>query len=240
MNARLAGAVGAVLLVATAAGAAEEPSVGKVSLLKGEATRTAEGAGPQPLALGGEVRVKDTLKVAPGGGLKVALNDGSTIMVAGGSALFIDEGSFGDQVRKFKAKLLLGSVWSKVAKAVGGSDAKFEVETDRAVAGVRGTIFRVDATTLVKGTKPATRVRVDEGLVAVSAKVKAKAGAPPPPKPGERVQVKGPQQVDLKTWEEKFQELQAGQQVTVGEDIWEVAQARRRPDTFDRFIDKNQ
>ena len=56
-------------------------------------------------------------------------------------------------------------------KAIGG--AKYEVQTERAVAGVRGTIFRVDADALVKANKgkgqarKASIVRVVEGAVNV-------------------------------------------------------------------------
>ena len=78
------------------------------------------------------------------------------------SKLRLDEAAFSDEGRDFKATLLLGKVWSKVT-GVFGSKRNFEVRTERAVAGVRGTIFQLDA----KKTK-AVLVKVYAGTVAVS------------------------------------------------------------------------
>src|SRR5690606_37300861 len=121
--------------------------------------------------------------------LKITHNDGSVLLVGGGSTLYIDEARFeGQERRGFGVFLEVGKLWAKVKKAIAGSDAKFEVTTERAVAGVRGTIFRVDAlkATLQVSSTPersktsrrktkksaakrqvSTRVRVDEGKVAV-------------------------------------------------------------------------
>jgi ferric-dicitrate binding protein FerR (iron transport regulator) len=79
-----------------------------------------------------------------------------------------------------------------VAKAVGG-DARFQVQTENAVAGVRGTTFRVDA-----AHDRSVVVRVYSGTVAV-----AGGGVPRPEhQPGEpRHQVEGPQEVTREEWE---------------------------------------
>ena len=87
--------------------------------------------------------------------------------------------------------LVVGSVWAKVKKVLAGSDATFEVSAARAVAGVRGTIFRVDATPLIAGTRPPkireTVVRVAEGKVGVNAQVKKALRSPHRPRaPGKR------------------------------------------------------
>ncbi len=71
--------------------------------------------------------------------------------------------------RKVSARLLVGNVWANVARAVGG-EARFEVKTENAVAGVRGTTFRVDA-----AHDKSVVVRVYSGTVAV-----AGGGAAPP------------------------------------------------------------
>ena len=70
-------------------------------------------------------------------------------------------------------------------------EQKFEVETENAVAGVRGTTFRVDA-----NDDKSVLVRVYDGSVAVG-KGAAQAGSPG----GERREVAGPQEVTREQWE---------------------------------------
>jgi hypothetical protein len=224
--------------------------VGKVVLLEGTATRTPkQGGAAQALAPGAEVELGDTLRVGKASNLKIVLNDESALMVGAGSELTIDEARFeGLQGRSFSAKLLLGKVWAKVTGAVSGSESKFEVVTERAVAGVRGTIFRVDATKLLSGStsrgRAITTVRVAEGKVAVVAMVKRTAAAAPPARPGEkkpRVQVQGPVEISKDEWEKKFVELQANQQITVGEELWKEAAwaPEQDQDAFAQFIKAN-
>lgn len=234
-----------VLLLAPASFA----SVGKVAALEGSATRTSKEGARAALAVGSAIELEDTLEVTKGN-LKLQLNDQSVLIVGEGSRLRIDEASFAGQERQgFSAKLLFGKIWAKVSKAVGG--AKFEVKTERAVAGVRGTIFRVDADRVVsaamrkKTKKPVTVVSVQEGRVAVTARVKKSAAArnAPPPKKGERKQIAPPfHQISKDEWEEKFVELQANQKVIVGEDLWEQAalDASDQQDAFADFVRKNQ
>jgi hypothetical protein len=111
----------------------------------------------------------------------------------------------------------VGNVWAKVAKTVGG-DSRFEVKTENAVAGVRGTTFRVDA-----AVDRSVVVKVYSGTVAVAGgriprpehgasdadaeptrtedplKVAAAPTGEPPKKV--RKQVAGPKQVTKEQWE---------------------------------------
>jgi hypothetical protein len=173
-------------------------SVGKVTLLKGTAQRAPKGGAAVALKQGGEIELGDTLTVGQGSDMKITLNDESLLLVGANSTLRIDEAKFeGLERRAFSARLVLGKVWAKVTKAVSGSEAKFEVTTDRAVAGVRGTVFRVDATKLLsaassssapapKKPQSVTTVKVSVGRVAVEAMVRNMAmGATPPPGPGD-------------------------------------------------------
>jgi hypothetical protein len=181
--------------------------------------------------VGTEIELEDTLDVAKDGNLKMVLSDESTIILGGGSRLFIEKAEFEGQERKaFSAKLGFGKVWTKVTKILSGSDAKFQVSTDRAVAGVRGTVFRIDAVAMVKGSKPKTTVRVQEGLVRVSKADK-----------GPRREVSGPSEISAEQWEKKFLELQANQQVTVGEELGKVVpyDDAAKKDAFAKFVDEN-
>jgi FecR protein len=172
-------------------------SVGKVTLVdgKGNATRTAKGGAAVALKVGSAIELGDTVTVGEKSNLKIVLNDESLLLVGDNSTVRIDEGKFENlEQRAFSARLVLGKVWAKVTKAVSGSDSKFEVTTDRAVAGVRGTVFRVDATKLLsaassstaplpkKGVESKTTVKVSVGRVAVEAMVRNMAlGAGPGP-----------------------------------------------------------
>lgn len=249
-------------------------AIGRVSLVEGVAHRVPSdtdtrspraGAESERLREGTGIELSDRITVEEGAHLKITLNDGSVVVVGGGSTLYIDEARFeGQERRGFGVFLEVGKLWAKVKKAIAGSDAKFEVTTERAVAGVRGTIFRIDAlkatlqvntaqepskTTRRKKKRPApkrqvsTRVRVDEGKVAVGdprvyAQVAASGAAQPDP--GPRRQVAGPQEVDAATWEERFVLLQAGREVVVGPDLWEVGAVKAGTnDAFDAWIEAN-
>jgi hypothetical protein len=224
-------------------------SVGKVSALEGTAQRT-NGGEVKALEVGSEIELNDTIDVGPASNLKLTLTDESVIMLGERSQLIIDEATFEGQDRKgFAARLGFGKVWAKVKKALAGSDSKFEVQTDRAVAGVRGTIFRVDYLNTAKAIMPAQKlrmvVRVVEGRVVVSQTVrkvvKGQTPASQDPKPGERKQVAGPQEVSPEEWEKKFVELQAKQEVWVDNELKPRAlNTAAMKDAFGRFVDRNQ
>jgi hypothetical protein len=216
-------------------------SVGKVAVLEGSATRTGKDGKSAALAAGGAIELEDTIKVAKPGNLKFELNDGSVIMLGQGSELKINKADFEGQERKgdgFLGFLKTGSLWTSVKKAVGG--APFEVETDRAVAGVRGTMFRIDADALVKGAKVSI-VQVKDGIVRVNPSASLKKQMAKTVKKaakGERKQVAGPTEVSADEWEKKFADLQKGQQVVVGVDIFDQAEIDQKSadDAFGKWI----
>jgi hypothetical protein len=224
-------------------------SIGKISILEGKATRTDEAGQEQALGVGSEIELKDVINVGPKSNLKLTLTDGSVIMLGEESRLHIDEATFEAQDRKgFSARLGFGKIWASVKKALGGSEAKFEVTTERAVAGVRGTIFRVDYANTAKAMtpqKPLMVVRVVEGRVVVEAQVRkaVKNQAKPPAVAGMRKQVPGPQEVSKEEWEKKFAELQAQQEIQLMDTELKAPQAlnqKAMKDDFGRFVDRNQ
>jgi hypothetical protein len=220
--------------------------IGKISTLEGEATRTPKGGAAVALAAGSAIELGDVITVKTGN-LKLELTDGSIIALAPASTLEITEAEFEGQERKgFSGLLKGGSLWTRVKKALGGG--KFEVSTERAVAGVRGTIFRIDADALVKAAnkgqgRRASIVRVIEGSVAVKpSAVIAKSLKKAAPKKGPRVEVAGPQEVSVDQWEKIFVTLAANQQIAVGVDLWEQAELEEaaKNDAFSKWIEKNQ
>lgn len=233
-------------LMCTASGA--WASVGKASVVDGESTRTSAQGQTQVLVSGTPLEVGDKLSVGKGH-LKVELNDGSVIALDTNSVLTLTEAEFAGQDRTgFSAWLSVGKAWAKVKKSLSG--AKFEISTERAVAGVRGTIFRIDADALFKAaggkSRRASIVRVMDGVVGVKpsatvAKASGRAPSKAVPK-GPRREVAAPHvEVTSDVWEAKFAELQAGSLIAVGVDLWEQAEAKAgvEADAFSKWLDKN-
>lgn len=229
------------LLLALLSASSALAGVGSVTVVEGGAYRTPKGGAEQPLEQGAEIDLEDTLRTGPAGNVKLTLTDQSVVVLGPDSELLVERGEFEAQERsKVSLKLLVGGVWAKVKKAIAGSDSTFEVSAARAVAGVRGTIFRVDATPLIVGTRPPkireTVVRVSEGRVAVNAQVKKAAKKPPP---GPRHEVPGPTEVTAEEWEKRFVELQAGRQVRITDSQFQTGKATQQKDAIDRFLQKH-
>jgi hypothetical protein len=190
--------------MATAYALPPPATAGEVTFLAGDATRTAGGT-TEKLALGSDVLVGDVLETQRRTRLEVRLGDGSVLRLGPSSRAVVQAASFGKGVedRKVSAKLLVGKVWANVAKAVGG-EQRFEIRTENAVAGVRGTTFRVDA-----AADRSVVVKVYSGAVAVASSAALRpdhrggegaepveAGAKP-----ERRRIAAPGQVTREQWE---------------------------------------
>lgn len=202
-RARLAlSAAGAAFLVAAAAVAAPPAPAGTVTFLAGYASRTSSGK-TEKLSAGSPVFQGDVIETQRRTRLELKLADRSVLRLGPSSRAEVQAAVFGKTVeeRNVSARLLVGKIWANVAKAVGGQQ-RFEVRTENAVAGVRGTTFRVDA-----ATDRSVVVKVYRGTVAV-----ASGTVPRPGHEGEgttevvegepaRRQVSGPQQVTREQWE---------------------------------------
>jgi hypothetical protein len=208
MRARIpvaAALAGAALLAAAALAAAasstgpQPQAAGTVTFLAGDATRAPGASGKaEKLGVGSAIRAGDVLETKRRTRLEVRLADQSVLRLGPSSRAVVQAAAFGKTVeeRNVSAKLLVGKVWANVAKAVGG-EARFEVQTENAVAGVRGTTFRVDA-----AKDRSVVVRVYSGTVAV-----AQGAIPRPEHAGaqdakpERRQIAGPEEVTREQWE---------------------------------------
>jgi hypothetical protein len=229
------------LLLAILSASSALAAVGSVTVVEGPAFRTPKGGTEQPLQQGVEIELEDTLRTGAAGNVKLTLTDQSVLVLGPDSEMLIERAEFAGQDRsKVSLQLLVGGVWAKVKKAIAGSDSTFEVSAARAVAGVRGTIFRVDATPLIVGTHPPkikeTVVRVSEGRVAVNAQVKKAAKKP---SPGPRHEVPGPTEVTADEWEKRFVELQAGRQVRITDTQFQSGKATQTKDAIDKFLQKH-
>ena len=106
-----------------------------VTFAEGEVT--AAGARVQA---GAVLHEGDTVQTGPGGRVELTLPQGTVMRLGESSRMTLRSAQPG---RAFSAKLWLGDVWARVHKLLVAET--FEVETENAVAGVRGTEFRVQA-----------------------------------------------------------------------------------------------
>ena len=166
----------------------------QVSALEGRATKSHHSAKPLPLEIGTPVAQGDTIATEDDARLEISFSDGSALRVGPHAKVQLTEAHFGGgpAKRRMTARLFFGNLWAKVTSVIQG-DQKFQIETENAVAGVRGTTFRVDAR-----TDKSVLVRVYAGAVAVAKNVPIYATQ----KQGEaRHEVAGPEEVSRDQWE---------------------------------------
>jgi len=186
---------GLCLLLGALAGApdaAAQVRTARVSALEGRAQRSRAAGARSELRVGTSVSQGDTVETQDASRIEIRFSDGSVLRLGPKSKLQLAEVHFGARPigRKLNARLFFGRLWAKVTSVIQG-DQKFEVETENAVAGVRGTTFRMDA-----NADKSVLVRVYDGTVAVG------KNEPAAPRPGgERREVPGPQEVTREEWE---------------------------------------
>lgn len=195
-----------------------------VKMLKGEAKVTAIEGTAQAVCLSqksaGYLKIDSVLQggceVSTGeqSRLELTLPDKSLIRFAENTKFKLvqaDVDSTG--ARDIKISVKLGKVWSNVRKALGGKGG-FEVSCENAVAGVRGTIYRMD----VESDKSAL-VKVYDGEVSVAGvkpalQMAPKVTGPPKPVSGPKV-IAGPKPVSMKEW---VYIVKSMQQIQIGTD----------------------
>ena len=172
--------------------AAASPKTAQVSALDGRAQRWRSSGARSELRLGMAVGQGDTIETEEKARLEIRFSDNSVLRLGGKAKLELAKAHFagGAARRRLSARLFFGKLWAKVTSVLQG-EQKFEVETENAVAGVRGTTFRVDA-----NEDKSVLVRVYDGSVAVG-----KGAAQPTTAGGERREVPGPQEVTREQWE---------------------------------------
>jgi hypothetical protein len=92
---------------------------------------------------------------------KLRLGDGSVLELDKGGSWRVDKCH--EDVATFSLTRSVSKFWAEVKKTLSGSEAKFKVKTDRAVAGVRGTKYLLS----YDKRKQVTRVAVKEGAVSL-------------------------------------------------------------------------
>ncbi|MEL6544319.1 MAG: FecR domain-containing protein [Myxococcota bacterium] len=176
---------------------AARTTVGSVNYVSGTVLRAAaKSQSFNRLRKGARLQQGDVIKTKDSSRFEARLKDGSMLRLASNSQLQLSELSFDRRQprkkKRVKTKLFFGRVWASVT-SLFGDDSSFEVETENAVAGVRGTKF--SANTSEGGD---TLVKVYEGKVLVSNEpiYKVKGATKE-----NRVEVPGPQEIKKDEWE---------------------------------------
>src|SRR5512147_231175 len=109
----------------------------------------------RPLHKGDKLKKDDEVRVSEKSRLEILFPDGTVMRLAERSSLRMNELAFNKETdrKSVKVGLSLGKLWAKV-KRLKTADSSVEVKTSNAVAGVRGTVYRVnveqDKSALVK------------------------------------------------------------------------------------------
>jgi len=172
----------------------------RVTLLNGTASVIPEGGKKwHPLKVGNILKGGDRVNTGSKSRLEVILQDNTILRFADNTRFKVLQiyGSEKSKVKKVKIHLTMGGTWANVRKTLGVK-ANFELSCENAVAGVRGTIYRMNV-----NDDKSVLVRVYDGMVYVTGGGKI---IEPPKKveaphriPGPTV-VPGPKKVTLEEW----------------------------------------
>lgn len=186
-----------------------------VSYLKGSAEILEPGKGPwAPLRLQDVLEEGDQVRTHDGTQMELLLADRSRLRFAGNSEFKVIrlEAGTPSTPRDVNVHVQLGKAWATVTKTLG-TKGNFAVSCDQAVAGVRGTVYRMN----VEADRSAL-VRVYDGTVHVTGGGKAREtatpGGPPSRVPGPKP-IPGPHKVTMEEWTVI---IKAMQQVKIGAD----------------------
>lgn len=166
-----------------------------VTYLEGTAFKSHDGKDWKPLSKGDALGAGDNVKTGAKSKLEIALPDGSKIRLSENTAFKVESLLFTEEERGFGIKVIFGKIWSKAARFKKVS--KFEIKTANAVAGVKGTTYRLDV-----NQDTSSLVKVYEGEVYVGnapAEGEGDKGRKPEYVSGPK-EVSGPHEVTREEW----------------------------------------
>lgn len=203
------------------ASTAEKPAASTeavVTMMEGTAhVFTGRAAVGLQIKKGDQLKRGQEIRVGTNSKMEIRFPDGTVMRLAEKSRLFMDEVHYDRKTenKNVKVNLAVGKLWANVKKLVT-PDSTVEVRTSNAVAGVRGTVYRVN----VEEDKSAL-VKVYDGSVYVANPPKDESGKPPR-EVSAPVPVPGPHEVPPPYHEVSMEEwqviVQAFQQVTISPD----------------------
>jgi len=190
----------------------------RVTAIDGSAQVRIGGQGaPRALRVGEHLAGADEVATGSRSRIEMALPDGSRIRFSENTRftlLEVEPGSY-RRVRSIRVNVIVGRVWAKVARAIGAR-GRFEVIAENSVAGVRGTVYRVDV-----NEDKSNLIRVYDGTVHVSGSAEAPTKPPAPAVIGPPTKVEGPKSIPgprVVSMEEWVYILKSMQQIVVRPD----------------------
>jgi ferric-dicitrate binding protein FerR (iron transport regulator) len=170
-----------------------------VTTLTGKALVTRVGTTQRvKLATGVLLAAGDQVTTGTGARLELKLPDGSTLRFDERTTfkLVAMTGSQKGQTRNIRISMVVGKTWARVAKLFGKKRGGFDIATQTAVAGVRGTTFRMN----VEEDNSAV-LKVYGGEVEVRKKSEAATGTKAaPPVFTKPVPIQGPHPISMEEW----------------------------------------
>jgi len=146
------------------------------------------GAGTRAASVGDALREQDRLRTAPGAHAAIALPDGSQVRILGDSEVAVESMATYANARVFDSRLLVSHGRTEtIAPTDRDAATRFELRTRAGVTSVRGTVFRVAASSGDEARTEVVRGRVSAGNETGSVTVDAgfgtvmAAGRPPAP-----------------------------------------------------------
>ena len=163
-----------------------------VSVLSGSAqVRPADKPAWRALKVNEYLKGGDEVATGARSRMELVLPDNSRVRFADNSRFKVVQLDAASDSRNVRINVAVGRTWANVAKAVGGR-SRFELSCDNAVAGVRGTVYRMSV-----NDDNSALVRVYDGEVAVSGGQPAgKQAGTEPPVLGAPTKVEGPKTVE--------------------------------------------
>jgi len=220
-------------LLAAALSAAAGPAGTIVTVTGTAEVYPAGGKAWKPAYTGLKLFAKDNCRTGAESSLEIRWTNGGIMRVSEKSYLTVSHRPDTSDISS--AKVLSGRVWVTMKK-ISGTGQKFTIESPTAVAGIRGTVFRMDV-----GSDTGTDVAVYEGKVAVGpgAALKKADTAVTDTSARHEVQgpaeVEGPKEVTLREW----LTIVAGQQIRVERSgvfkTWQFDQNKDSTDTWVKF-----
>ncbi len=169
----------------------------KVNYLKGNASLSRASMPPQRISVGDRLAGGDRVITGKGARIELRLPDGSFLRFDERTTFEIVSAVLDQtaQRRDVSVNVVLGRTWAKVARFFGRK-SRFQLNTPTAVAGVRGTTYRMNV-----NEDSSAVVKVYEGEIQVSPrKEEAESAAAPAPILSEPTPVKGPRPVTMEEW----------------------------------------
>lgn len=185
------------------------------------------------------LRAGDDVRTGSQSRIELTLPDGSQVRFADNTRFKITSLAAGDASddRNVKVHLALGRSWANLSKATGTQKGGFEISSQNAVAGVRGTVYRMN----VNEDKSAL-VRVYDGEVFVKGGGEAVTEAPKPMGALKKVagpkKVEGPRKVSMAEWTVIIRSMQ--QIVVKSDGVAEAPREFTEEEDKDTWVDWNK